>query len=901
MLRFPVHLLAAKPLFEQNLRLFNGNFSCSRGFSPKKGSNSYPMTKMRTLFSCVLASALFCSTVLMAQNAEPFTRIVNPIDETQLVTLKGTVHPLANARNDRGVAPDSLQLNRMHLVLKRSASQESALRQLISEMNTPGSANYHKWLTPDQFGAQFGPSDQDVTAVTTWLTGHGFNVSKVNPGKQTIEISGNVAQLRSAFHTQIHKYAVNGETHFANTSDPQIPAALAPVVGGFVSLNNFHVKSYAKPLGKASYDPKTDRATPQWTIGGGTVATDNFALAPGDFAVQYDLNPLYAQGINGNGQTIAIINESNINIDLVNQFRSLFGLSVNPPQIIIDGNDPGVDGVNNPDGPNYASVEAYLDVEWAGAVAPNANVDLVISADTALQSGLILAAERAVYSNVAPVMSISFGSCEAGLGSSNQFLSSLWEQAAAQGITVLVSAGDAGSAGCDNDNTESYAVSGQAVNGFASTPYNVAVGGTDFYYSDYATGAASAANYWTTTASNTTPAVSLKSPVPEQPWNDSQFGFNIFSVYSESGNTATSIAGGGGGASNAAVCSTNTYNSTTGACTGALSGYPKPSWQVATGVPADNVRDLPDVSLFAANGYNNSYYAICATDGDCQPVSSGVVQIYGVGGTSASTPAFAGIMALVNQRYGPQGQAATVLYPLYAQYPASFHDVTVGTNTVPCEFAPTVTTNCIAAASPIVLSGITEGQIGTGTTPGYKATTGYDLASGLGTIDANQLVTNWGKVKLATTTTTMTPTPANSVPLTAIPHGTSVAIAGTVSGTGNPTGQVALVADSTEPSEQGQTFFPLSGGAYSGSTTTLPGGTYNIWAQYGGDATNAFSASAKTQITVMPETSGIFYNAFTPNGYATAGGTSLGLHARRLRHAGAAQRPGGAPFAAHGP
>ena len=224
---------------------------------------------------------------------------------------------------------------------------------------------------------------------------------------------------------------------------------------------------------------------------------------PGDYAVQYDLNPLYTAGINGTGQSIAIINESNINVDLVNQFRTLFGLPYNPPQIIIEGDDPGIDGNNNYDGPNYASVEAYLDVEWAGAVAPNANVDLVIGADTPLSSGLFLAAERAVYSNVAPIMSVSFGNCEATLGSENAFLSNLWEQAAAQGITVLVSSGDAGSAGCDNDNSQYYAVNGQAVNGFASTPYNVAVGGTDFYYSDYASGGASQANYWNTAASNT--------------------------------------------------------------------------------------------------------------------------------------------------------------------------------------------------------------------------------------------------------------------------------------------------------------------------------------------------------------------------------------------------------------
>ena len=821
------------------------------------------MANLRTLPLSVLAGALLCSTALFAQNAAPAVRVVNPVDENQLVTLKGTVHPLANARNDRGVAPDSMQLGRVHLVLKRSDSQQAALKQLIGDMHNPASPSYHKWLTPDQFGAQFGPSDQDLATVTTWLTGHGFNVTKVNPGKQTIEMTGNVAQLRSAFHTQIHKYDLNGETHYANANDPQIPAALSAVVSGFMSLNNFPLKSYAKGLGKATYDPKTDKATPQWTIGGGTVATENFVLSPGDYAVQYDLNPLYTAGTNGAGQTIAIINESNINIDLVNQFRTLFGLPANPPQIIIEGNDPGIDGNNNPDGPNFASVEAYLDVEWAGATAPGATIDLVIGADTALSSGLILSAERAVYGNIAPIISLSFGNCEHALGSENPTLNQLWEQAAAQGQTVLVSTGDAGSAGCDNDNTQAYAVGGQAVNGFASTPYNVAVGGTDFFYTDYATGGASSANFWSTTASNTTPAVSIKGVIPEQPWNNSQFGLNIYPT----GTSASSIAGGGGGASNAAICAGNSYSTTTGLCTSTVSGYPKPSWQVGTGVPGDGVRDLPDVSLFAATGSNNSYYPICASDGDCQPVSSGIVQFYGVGGTSASTPAFAGIMALVNQKYGRQGQANTILYPMKAQFPAAFHDVTNGTNSVPCEFAPTVSPTCISVTSPIIIGGITEGQIGTGTTPEYKATAGYNLATGLGTVDANVMVTNWGNVHLASTSTTMTPSP------TTFTHGATVTISGAVTGTGTPTGNVALMTDSTEQAQQGQMTFTLSGGSYSGTTSTLPGGTYNIWGQYGGDSANGPSTSGKTQITVASEASAIDLNLFSGNIFYTASKT----------------------------
>lgn len=544
------------------------------------------MRQLRVLTLLVLACALFSVPALKAQTQASAVRIVNPIDEKHLVTLKGFTHPLANAKNDRGAAADDMPLERMHLTLKRSASQDAALSQLINEMHRPGSASYHKWLTPEQFGTQFGPSDEDIATVSTWLTSHGFNVAKVNPGKLTLEFSGNVGQFRSAFHAQIHKYEVNGETHYSNSSDPQIPEAIAPVVGGFVSLNNFRAKSHLKTLGEANYNPRTGKATPLWTTGSSNNL--NFVLSPADYAVQYDL-PAASSGITGAGQTIAIINESNINIARVNAFRTLFGLSANPPQVIIDGNDPGVDGINNPDGENGASVEAYLDVEWSGAVAPDATIDLVVAGDTALESGLFLAMEHTVYGNIAPVVSISFGFCEAGLGSTNAFLSNLWEQAAAQGITVMVSAGDSGSAGCDDDNSQDYAFEGQAVSGYASTPYDVAVGGTDFYYTQYPNGIAAVETqlptYWGETVSNSTPAVSIKTVIPEQPWNDSQYGLTFATLDAGTASPqTTTIAAGSGGASNAAI---NTNSA----------GYPKPAWQSGAGVPADGVRDLPDVAL----------------------------------------------------------------------------------------------------------------------------------------------------------------------------------------------------------------------------------------------------------------------------------------------------------------
>lgn len=813
-------------------------------------------------------------------------RLVRPIDEGSRVKLAGTVHPLATRANDRGAVSDGLKLDRMQIVLKRSEGQETELKQLIGDMHTPGSANFHKWLTPDDFGKRFGPSDADVAKVEGWLSSHGFSITKLNPGRQTLEFVGTAGQFRDTFHSTIHSYQVKGQTRLANSVAPEIPAALAPVVAGFTSLNNFPVRSYSHVLGKASYDAVTHESKPEWTRGNSSGV--NYVVAPADFAVQYDLNPLYTAGTNGAGQSIAIINAANINVAQVNKFRALFGLPVNPPQVIIDGNDPGIDGINSPNGPNGFTVEAYLDVEWAGAVAPNATINLVIAADTALQGGLELAAERAVYSNISPVLSVSFGECEAALAGENAFWSSLWQQAAAQGITVLVSTGDAGSAGCDNDNTQSFAYRGQAVNGFASTPYNVAVGGTDFFYSNYA-GSASAldaqiAIYWNGTPSNTTPAVSLLQHVPEQPWNGSQFGLNA------AGYTET-IAGGGGGASTAGFSDgTSSF----------YHPYPKPSWQTGTGVPADGARDIPDVSLFAAAGANHSYFPLCANDGDCVPATgTNAVQITGIAGTSESAPSFAGIMALVNQKYGRQGQANYVLYPLASQHPAAFYDVTNGSISVPCNLqAVTSSTtgtvepkNCIAGTPAVTIDdpdfgSVLEGEIGLAGTPAYDATAGYDLATGLGTINANELVSNWNSVTFAASTTTLTPS------ATTFTHGTSITLDGAVTpsaGGTTPTGSVALLTDSTEPGQQANTSFALTNGAFSYTDNFLPGGTYNVWGYYSGDVINSASTSAKTLITVAPEASTTVLGAYdvsypTPTtiaaGYTVVYGEPIVLSAR---------------------
>jgi hypothetical protein len=839
--------------------------------------------------TALVSSAITLSLMLFAgisgaqtvgTGVRPVTRLTQTIDESQLVTLKGTVHPLATAVNDRGAVADGTTLERMQIQLKRSAAQETALRQLIQDMHTPGSASYHKWLTPETFGAQFGPTDEDIATLSAWLANFGFSVTKVNPGKQTLEFSGSAGQFRTAFHTEIHKFEVNGQIHTANVGDPQIPAALAPVFGGFAPLNNFHIKNNTKLLGAATLNPATHKVVPSWTTGDSSSLS--LVLAPGDFAVQYNLTPLYSAGTNGTGQTIAIINDSNISVALANQYRTLFGLPANAPNVIIDGNDPGIDGLNNPDGPNGDSVEAYLDVEQSGAVAPDATIDLVIAADTTVGSGLLQAAQRAVYSDIAPVLSLSFGGCEAAQSASgNAFINQLWEQAAAQGQTVMVSTGDSAAAGCDGGSE--YAVYGQAVNGLASTPWNVAVGGTDFYYSS-AVGAAGTSittaeqtqlgQYWNLTASNATPTTSLLKQVPEQPWNNSQFGTNFLNYYNYyetyEGVGETTIAGGGGGASN---CATGAPTASSGGSGGTCAGYAKPSWQAGTGVPSDGVRDLPDVSLFAANGDNLTYYPICAQDGDCQSVGSGgTVQFTGVGGTSASSPAFAGIIALVNQKYGPQGQADFVLYPLATQYPSAFNDVTEGSNTVPCAFSP-ISAGCIAAPSADAYTiddptygTAKEGEIGTGTTAEYNAGTGFDLASGLGTINAYNLVTNWTNVKLTATSTTLSLAGGTYSPTA------SVTISGTVSPSVS-TGSVELMTTSSEALQAGLGLFPVTNGTFTGQVY-LPGGAYNVYASYSGGAsgttTYAGSTSTPVQVTVAQSASSVTLQASNELGGSSA-------------------------------
>jgi hypothetical protein len=656
---------------------------------------------------------------------------------------------------------------------------------------------------------------------------------------------------------------IHGEEHWANLSDPQIPAALAPVVAGVASLHNFPRRPQSRRLGTFRRSKLTGEVRPLFTFPWN--GSPNYALGPGDFATIYNI----PSSLTGAGQTLAVVGQTNIYIQDVRDFRSMFSLPANDPNIILNGPDPGITADEG---------ESDLDVEWSGAVAPLATVDFVVSESTAATAGIDLSALYVVDNNLAPVLSESYGGCEAGLGASgNQFYNNLWEQAAAQGITVVLASGDNGSAGCDFP-PATAAQYGLAVSGLASTPFNVAVGGTDF------DDAGSFSTYWNST--NALPSQSsAKSYIPESTWNDSCARSGLSGCPTVSSYGSDLVAGGGGPSS----CVNGGAGMT-------CAGYAKPAWQGGAGVPSDGARDLPDISLFAGDGLYGSYYVVCQMDanvnlggdtGSCD-LNSPYANFQGAGGASASAQTFAGIMALVNQAHGPQGNANYVLYPLAAKNPAGcnssttattnssciFYDVTKGNISVACQGGKPNCSNLIAGGYGVMVSG---------SLPAWPTTAGYDLATGLGSVNVANLVNNWTSVSFTPTNATLSLSTSPATNPVTLTHGQTVNVGVTVtpqSGSGTPAGGVSLIAQtSNNPSVSSTTgveSFTLSAGSVSSTTNMLPGGSYNVIAHYAGNGTYGASDSAAVGVTVGKENSqtAISLVTFDYSGNPTFGATT---------------------------
>ena len=725
--------------------------------------------------SLLVIKAAFATTVALVNTAgtafaEPQTSlIVQQVEDATRVRLVGNVSPYATPEHDMGPAPRTLLMNELAFVLRHAPAQERTLNQLLSTQQDPKSPSYHQWLTPEQFGSKFGASDSDIRTVSAWLRAHGFTVGALTRGRDLLHFSGTETQVETSFHTGIHYFDVNGQRHWANVADPEIPAAFAPAIAGVVGLHNF------RPVPQHRNLPTTvaHSLRPMFNTGIGY-----YGVSPTDFATIYNVQPLWNKGITGNGATIAIAAMSDVNPSTPPAFWSAFGAAQSQTLRVIvppGMTDPGETGDAN-------EGEADLDIEVAGGIAQAATIILVPSAS------LVASVEYAIDNNLAPILNISFGECELGLGSAgNTQVATLYQQAAAQGITVLVAAGDQGAAACDRGATATPApaIYGLAVNGLASTPFNTAVGGTDFNFFGV-----NESQYWSATNSSGTFA-DATSYMPEMPWNEScanpillQWAPSypsVEAICNDPANAALVMPIGGGGGLSACIAP---LGGTPATCVGS---YAQPYWQSGVlGIPTTSSRAMPDVSFFASSGsvFGTAWVICDFANTTCDPNGSlgGTDGYQLIGGTSASAPAFAGVIALLLQTQvsasNPDGRLGLInptLYQLAAteygstQAPNAvnlnscnsnngnavggnciFYNTTAGSNAEPCA---TSSADCVTQTS-----GDAYGILEANATMAYPAGAGFNLATGLGSLNiANFVSALW----VAPAPTNLAATPGN--------------------------------------------------------------------------------------------------------------------------------------------
>lgn len=737
----------------------------------------------------LLLAAFSAPTVLRAQTVEPASRITAELSDASKARLAGSLHPLAQAGFDAGRLAGNTQLEGISLYFRRSADQEAEFQALLTAQQDPTSPQYHQWLDPDQYAARFGMSSADLAKVQAWLQQQGFQVESIARSRNMIRFRGTAAQVEQAFSTEMHTYAVpyqgTVEKHIAPSTDLSMPAALAPVVLGIRNLDDFKPKSMRKTVSLGS------GVKPQFT----SASSGNNFLAPGDIDVIYDINALHNAGNTGTGQTIAILGQSAVVLSDVTAFQTAAGLPNKLPTTTLVPNTGSAVLVGGDEG------ESDLDLEWSGAAAPGATINFIYTGNTST-GGIFDSLQYAVDQKIGNIISISYGACEFDLGSSNiATLESITSQGAVQGQSILAASGDQGSTACyDSGNGDTLTQQEQLnVSYPASSAYVTGVGGTEFNEGS--------GSYWDTTSGSDL-ITSAKSYIPEIVWNDDP----------TSGCTSNCLSASGGGISTL---------------------VPRPSWQTGvTGIPTGSYRLVPDVALDASNDHDP--YLYCTSDmtswssGQVASCSSGFRDgstnlLTVAGGTSFATPIFAGILADINQKANEvtgQGLINPTLYTLAANattYASAFHDITTGNN------------DCLSGSSSCASGNL-----------GYSAGVGYDLTTGLGTVDVNNLAAAWptGTSSLIGTTTTITP--SNAAPTT----GTNVTFTiGVSSNTGStiPTGTVNISINSG-------TAVPvtLANGTATYIYTFQTAATYSIVAAYQGDSTHATSTGTTQVVAAAP-------------------------------------------------
>jgi subtilase family serine protease len=663
------------------------------------------------------------------QSVSQADRISGAIGSDQMVTMTGHIPRNARPEYDQGPVDSSFQLSQVTLLTLPSPSQQKDLNRLLSELQDPSSGNYHKWLTPEQYANRFGLSANDVQKISTWLKSQGLNVISVARSRNWIVFSGTASQIGSAFRTEIHHYNVNGEMHFANATAPSIPAAMAGIATGIRGLDDFH----PRPM-SIQRVPQVQNARPNFFDN--HFSRPDF-LAPGDIATIYDLKPLYSAGIDGTGQKLVVVGQTDIFLADINDFRTGFGLSPiscttsssnvitacdsNNFKYVLDGADPGLSTHGD-------ITESDLDLEWSGATARGAQIIFVNSTD------VFTSFYFAIDNQLAPVISMSYAACEFGDDNLDADEVELMK-ANSFGITFVNSSGDSGASECDfRDN---LAVNGLAVAFPASSPEVTGVGGTAIPVSDFTS------TFWGTT--NATDGGTALSYIPETSWNDDVELVGMAGATPQTVQENIGIASSGGGASNCAV-----QNASFTTC---VSGFPQPPYQTVTIPGQASARFSPDVSLLASPNFpgyivctqlselgDNGTGSSCGSGGSAGILASLALPHPAIfGGTSVSAPVFAGIVSLLNQDLQSSAGLGNINIMLYSLSKTTsnkaFHQVTSGSNIVFCS----VGTPSNMPASYRCPSSGSFGFNASNADP----SNGYNLVTGLGSVDANALFTAW--------------------------------------------------------------------------------------------------------------------------------------------------------------
>jgi subtilase family serine protease len=762
----------------------------------------------RVFFISILCSFLLVLCVTTFVHAQTADLVRTPVDPANRVPLTGHHPAWASPQNDVGSVPADLPIERLTLVLARSPQVEQAYTQILKDQQDPASPDYHHWLTPVQIGKRFGASSHDIHAVTVWLQSQNLRVDSISNSRDRIVFSGPASAIASAFGAEMHYYMVSGEKRISITTEPQIPAALGAVIKSVTGLYTVRLDPQhgTETETAPSHNVVLDSGSNTQPLGTFSCSgTPCYFIFPADFATIYNLNGVTG-GINGAGQTIAIVGRSRVYGPDITNFASASGVTINlnPPNGIVPpgGIDPGA--AKGTGGASGDQTEATLDVTRSGSIAQGATVLLVVSGNSQTVDGIAVDVQYVVDTNPVPahIMNISFGGCEADAGQAGvQFWDSLFKQAAGEGISVFVSSGDSGAAGqgtqpCEPAFGPPTPTQVLSPNAICSSSYVTCVGGTEFADS------VNPSQYWSIT--NGAGFESALSYIPEGAWNEPLNNQN-----------QPQVAGTGGGVS---------------------AFIPTPSWQTGTGVPSARAgRYTPDVA-FSASCHDAYFICIAAAGATCvnNPLPFG-----GECGTSASAPDMAGIAALLNQKEGiAQGLLNPNLYNLAAT-PTNgvFHDVTVATSGV---------ANC-AVTTPSMCNNSTPGPTGlTGGLSGYLVTTGYDEATGLGSINVANLLTNW------VSTTTPTTTTLTILPASPVNAGTSVTLTATVkpssTSTKTPTGTVTFT--DAVLGKLGTGTLNTSGVATL-SSSTLAGASYSVTATYGGDTNFSGSTSSPVPYNVQ--------------------------------------------------